>query len=62
VQIQFRAGSAGAFKTVRRVALTNGHGYFEVHQTFGSTGQVRLRWAYPGGQAIFSRVAPVTLH
>jgi hypothetical protein len=62
VQIQFRAGSAGGFKTVRRVALTNPHGFFEVHQTFGSTGQVRLRWAYPGGQAIFSRVAPVTLH
>lgn len=62
VQIQFRAGSGGAFKTVQRVALTNAHGYFEVHQTFDATGQVRLRWVPPGGQAIFSRVAPVTLH
>jgi hypothetical protein len=62
VQIQFRAGTAGAFKTVQRVKLTNAHGYFEVHQTFGSTGQVRLRWTSPNGQAIYSRVAPVTLH
>ena len=62
VQIQFRSGASGAFKTVQRVKLTNAHGYFEVHQTFGSTGQVRLRWVSPGGQASFSRVAPVTLH
>jgi len=62
VQIQFRPGSGGAFTTVQRVRLTNPHGYFEVHQTFASTGQVRLRWAYPGGQAIFSRIASVNLH
>jgi hypothetical protein len=62
VQIQFRSGSAGTFKTVQRVKLTNPHGYFEVHQTFPGSGQVRLRWAYPSGPAIFSRIAPVTLH
>jgi hypothetical protein len=62
VQIQFRSGSGGAFKTVQRVKLTNPHGYFDVHQTFATTGQVRLRWAYPSGPAIFSRIAPVTLH
>ncbi len=62
VQIQFRAGSGGAFKTVQRVKLTNPHGYFEVHQTFAATGQVRLRWTSPAGPAIFSRIASVTLH
>jgi hypothetical protein len=62
VQIQFRSGSGGAFKTVQQVKLTNPHGYFDVHQTFAATGQVRLRWTPPGGAPIFSRVAPVTLH
>jgi hypothetical protein len=62
VQIQFRSGSAGAFKTVKRVKLTNPHGFFEVHQSFADTGQVRLSWTAPGGPASFSRIAPVTLH
>jgi hypothetical protein len=62
VQIQFRSGSSGAFNTVQRVTLTNPHGYFEVRQTFAATGQVRLRWAYPSGPVIFSRIAAVTLH
>jgi hypothetical protein len=62
VQIQFRSGSGGAFKTVQRVQLTNPHGYFEVHHTFSATGQVRLRWAYPSGPTIVSRTAAVTLH
>jgi hypothetical protein len=61
VQIQFRSGSGGAFKTVKRVKLSGPNGYFEVHQTFPSTGQVRLRWSYPGGQTVFSRAAPVTM-
>jgi hypothetical protein len=62
VQIQFRSGSDGAFKTVQRVKLTNPHGYFEVHHSFAATGQVRLRWAYPSGPTIVSRTAPITLH
>jgi hypothetical protein len=62
VQVQFRAGTSGTFKTVQRVRLTNPNGYFEIHQTFPSTGQVRLQWAYPSGQTVFSRIAAVTLH
>ena len=58
VQIQFRAGSSGAFKTVQRVKLTNPHGFFEVHQTFAGTGQVRLRWASPGGPAMLQPDRP----
>ena len=61
VQIQFRSGSNQTFKTVHQVKLTNPHGYFEVHQTFPATGQVRLRWTPPRGPAMFSRIAPVTL-
>ena len=62
VQIQFAAGSGGAFKTVQRVKLTNANGYFEVHQTFPSSGQVRLRWSPPNGPALLSRTVPVTIH
>jgi hypothetical protein len=62
VTIQFAAGSGGAFKTVQRVKLTNANGYFEVHQTFPSSGQVRLRWSPPNGRALLSRTATVTIH
>ncbi len=62
VQIQFRPGPDAAFKTVERVNLTNPNGYFEIRHTFESTGQVRLRWAYPNRQTIFSRTAAMTLH
>jgi hypothetical protein len=61
VQIQFRSGSSGSFQTVQRVKLTNGNGYFEVHQRFSSSGQVRLRWTYPDGLTVFSRTASVTI-
>ena len=47
---------------MQRVKLTNANGYFEVHQTFGSSGRVRLRWSYPNGHAIVSRTASVTIH
>ena len=60
VQIQFRS-SGGQFHTVRRVAITSVHGYFEVRQTFPATGSVRLAWAYPHGSEIFSRSAQITL-
>jgi hypothetical protein len=61
VQIQFRSASGGAFKTVQPVRLTGPNGYFEVHQRFASSGQVRLRWSYPDGQTVFSRTATVTM-
>jgi hypothetical protein len=62
VQIQFRSGSSGSYATVQRVKLTNPNGYFEVHQRFPSSGQVRLRWSYPDGQTVFSRTATVTMN
>ncbi len=61
VQIQFRPNSAGGFTTVQRVPITNRYGYFEVHHTFPTSGQVRLRWAYPNGPTEFSRTASITL-
>ncbi len=62
VQIQFRPTAGGAFKAVQRVAITNPYGYFEVHQTFPASGQVRLEWAYPHGLTEFSRTASITVH
>jgi hypothetical protein len=61
VQIQFRPQPGGAFRTVRPVKLTNRHGYFEVLQTFLGSGSVRLRWTYPNGETVFSRIADITL-
>ena len=45
VSIQFRAGSRGAFKTLKTVKLTNKRGYFDVHMSFPSSGQVRTAWS-----------------
>jgi hypothetical protein len=61
VQIQFSAGGSAPFRTVRTVALTNKHGYFEVGQTFPSSGDVRLSWSYPHGPEIHSRTVVITL-
>jgi hypothetical protein len=61
VQIQFRPGSATAFKTVKRVTITNPNGYFELHQMFDGSGSVRLRFSYPDGQQILSRTVAITL-
>ncbi|MGI8714323.1 MAG: hypothetical protein ACR2NR_14335 [Solirubrobacteraceae bacterium] len=62
VQIQFRPSSSGPFTTVQRAAITDRYGYFEVHQTFPASGQVRLQWAYPHGPTAFSRTASITVH
>ncbi len=62
VQIQFRSTSRGAFTTVQRVAIADRYGYFEVHQTFPASGQVRLQWASPHGLTEFSRTASITVH
>ncbi|HEY5190333.1 MAG TPA: hypothetical protein VII87_14960, partial [Solirubrobacteraceae bacterium] len=61
VRIQFQAGGAGAFKTVRTVTVTNPHGYFEVAQKFPGSGSVQLAWTYPHGPQITSRAVSVTL-
>jgi hypothetical protein len=61
VQIEFRRGTSGAFRTLDRVAITDRHGYFEARETFASSGQVRLAWTPPGQAQELSRVADVTL-
>jgi hypothetical protein len=62
VQIQFKPASGKDFSTINTVALSDPHGYFEVRQVFPSSGAVRLRWTYPNGQTVFSRIVDVTLH
>jgi hypothetical protein len=63
--VQFKTASGGAFKTLKRVALTDPYGYFDTRVTFPSSGLVRITWTYPrgtpGGQ-IQSRTVPVTIH
>ena len=61
VQIQFAAGSGGAFHTVQRVAITDRYGYFEVRHTFAGSGRVRLAWTPPQRPTQFSRTAEITL-
>lgn len=60
VQIQFRAGG-GSFRTVRRLALSDPHGYVDVLQKFASSGQVRLAWASPPGPTEVSRTVDITV-
>jgi hypothetical protein len=62
VKIQFKRASGGDFITVKTVPLSGPHGYFEVRQVFPASGTVRLRWTYPNGQTVFSRIADITLH
>jgi hypothetical protein len=62
VQVQFQPVDSGAFKTVQHVTVTRPHGYFEVRQTFPTSGQVRLTWSYPNGETIYSRTASITIH
>jgi hypothetical protein len=59
VQIQFRQGSRGSFRTVATVTVRSARGYFDVRQKFSSSGAVRLAWRYPSGQQIYSRVVNV---
>jgi hypothetical protein len=74
VQIQFRAGSSGSFRTVRTVRLPAARScYFDVHTSFPATGTVRLAWSYPrrdrrivdpvapGQTTIYSRDVDITL-
>ncbi len=62
VEIQFQPAPGGAFRTLRTVTLSDRNGcYFDVRQQFPGSGAVRLRWAYPHGEAIFSRTIRVTI-
>jgi hypothetical protein len=61
VEIQFRAARTSAFRTLRKVTLTDAYGYFDLYQRFSGSGAVRLRWSYPDGATIFSRTARITI-
>lgn len=61
VQLQFKRASGGNFTTLKTIALSGPHGYFEVQQAFPSSGAVRLRWTYPHGPTVFSRTVDITL-
>ncbi len=61
VQIQYRPGGGGVFRTVSRVALTGKYGYFEVRHTFPGSGAVRLAWTPPHATTQFSRTVEITL-
>jgi hypothetical protein len=61
VQIQFQAGSHGAFKTLKSFPASSKHGYFDLKMSFPSSGTVRLTWAYPHGPTIHSRPVTVTV-
>ncbi len=49
VDIQFRTGSSGPFRTLNTIRITDVRGYFDVRVKFPASGTVRLRWSYPSG-------------
>jgi hypothetical protein len=61
VAIEFQRGSHRPFETVGTVPITSAGGYFDVSQAFAADGSVRLRWSYPDGQTVHSRVVPISL-
>jgi hypothetical protein len=61
VAIQFQPGAGVSFRTLRTVQITNAAGYFDITQTFPSSGSVRLEWRYPNGYAVHSRVVKVSV-
>ncbi len=61
VRIEFQSGSQGPFTTLQTLAITNAHGYFDLHMSFPSSGAVRLAWSYPHGPTIHSRPVAVTV-
>jgi hypothetical protein len=60
-QIQFQPATGGAYKTLATVPITGRYGYFDVHQTFPGSGNVRLAWTYPKGPRVFSRTVAITV-
>ncbi len=59
VEVQFRPGGLGPFRTIFTVPIENVRGYFDVKLTFPSSGAVRLRWNYPSGAPIYSRTVAI---
>jgi hypothetical protein len=61
VQIQFAPGSSSTFTTVRTVTITSSRGYFETHQPFTQSGQVRLAYISAGGSTLYSRTQAISI-
>jgi hypothetical protein len=65
-QIQFAAGSSSQFTTIQTVTIGRGDScYFDVQVTFPSSGNVRLVYTYPPGDALLGNGAEVvgrTIH
>ncbi len=61
VAIQLRAAPHGPFQTIATVPITSLRGYFDVRLAFPGSGTVRLAWAYPSGEAVYSRSVGVTV-
>jgi hypothetical protein len=67
VQVQFQAGSHGAWQTIDTVAIHNSKGYIDVHLALPGSGAVRLAWSYPAGDqllgsgTVYSRTVSVTV-
>jgi hypothetical protein len=69
-QIQFAPGSSNQFTTIQTVTIGPGAScYFDVHVTFPSSGNVRLVYTYPLGDALLGngaivvgRTVHVTVH
>ncbi len=59
-EIQFAAGTGGAFRTLRSIPLPATSGYFDTTVRFPGPGTVRLAWSYPGGAQALSRTVAVT--
>jgi hypothetical protein len=55
VQIQYRRGTRGPFKTRRTVTINSSRGYFDLHMAFPASGSVRLAWTYPKGDPLLSQ-------
>jgi hypothetical protein len=61
VHIQYSSGPGVRYRTVQTVPITSPDGYFEVHQTFPASGEVRLEWAPRHAAPQYSRVVSITL-
>jgi hypothetical protein len=61
VSIQFRPAGGQAFKTLRRLTLTDPHGYLDTRMVMPGSGSVRLAWRYPHGPEIYSRTVSITV-
>jgi hypothetical protein len=59
--VQFAPGAGQPFATIRTIALTDPHDYYDARITFPRSGRVRVAWTYPGGPQITSRTVSVTV-